>query len=194
MIRSDCYAILLAVTAALIALLQRESIVFHAPSPGGMTEGYSDYVGDLVVTVASLESPQAVEALVGMIETGWGAMNGLVRLGTQALPSLLRVADSTNAGVRTSAAYTLGRMVEKQTDIGLSASDVSTIRLKLMQRATDADPYVRAAALQSLITFRDSAVRAIAVQALQDTFILRYEGSIQFPVRDAAREWLRGKR
>ena len=181
------------ITDALIALLRREAALMHSPPTGENSEEFLDYVGDLVVTVASLDSPKAVEALIGVIETGWGAMNGLVRLGKVALPSLLRVADSTSPGVRASAAYTLGRMAEKHAEVGLGQNDVANIRTKLLARSADSDPYVRAGAIRSLMPFRDKEVMAAVRRAAEDSFAQRNGGEPVFPVRDAAQAWLRGK-
>ena len=179
-----------AISNALIALLEREQKVTFSAAEGSLPEWYGDYIGDLIVSVGRLKSPSAVNALLGFITTGGGAIDGLIDIGPTALPPLLRVVDSSDVMVRSSAAIALGRMATRKAEIGLTAQQVTDIRAKLLAKLSDSQPNVRAGAIYGLRAFNDGVVRSAVLQLQQDSYSVG-GAERRYPVRDAVKEWLR---
>ncbi len=180
-----------AIVSGLVTLLERErEITFRAPA-GSLPQWYGDYIGDLIVSVGSLTSPSAVNALVGFITTGGAAMDGLANIGAAALPSVLRVADSSDIAVRSSAAMTLGKIAAKKSQAGLTPSQVGLIRTKLLSRLADSVSSVRASAIYGLRPFNDPGIRAAILRLEADPFSYGSGNNRVYPVRDAVRDWLK---
>src|SRR5207249_4686931 len=78
------------VATALIALLERE----NRPDPSKENLSEDTYYGDLIGCVAALKGPRAVNALLGAINTGGMAEDGLMALGSVAVPGLLETLHS----------------------------------------------------------------------------------------------------
>ncbi len=180
-----------AIVAGLVALLEREALITFRAAPGSLPQWYGDYIGDLVVSVGSLNASSAVKALVAFITTGGAAMDGLARIGPAALPSVLRIADSSDVSVRSSAAIALGKMAANASQTGLTPAQVASIRAKLLSRLSDSSSSVRTGAVYGLKPFSDPGVRTAILQLQADPSSYGSGASRTYPVRDAVREWLK---
>jgi HEAT repeat protein len=170
------------IAQALIDLLSREnSLISEAPS-GSLPESYGEFHASLIWSVATLRDGKATNALLGAIKTGGLATNGLVALGTAAIPAILRAVDSPDPGVRVEATMILGKMALQREPLVLSATNTEAIRAVLLRAVNDGEDAVRLAAVLSLESFVDASVRdAVQKAATVDT---------SERVREAANEWL----
>jgi hypothetical protein len=198
------------VRRALIAALARENDVVHgrvayrsATSPRGgsrLSESEMEYYANLIGCVAGLRDHAALPGLLGAIGTGWGAINGVVALGEDAVPELIRFLDTPGSLNRSSVVRALGKLVSRRpfplsTEPlpPLSEGASGVIRTRLLLALRDDDIYAREAAISALTPFPDLEVRrAIEAVAERDpaTSIHPVSGAKYYPVRSAARAWL----
>jgi hypothetical protein len=175
------------VQQALIKLLERE----NAPdaTKNGLTE--DAYHGDLIATVAALQTPHALNALLGAIQTGALAENGLAALGAVAVPGLTALVRSGQTGwERQAAARTLGRMSSANSTAGVDLPEIRATLLAAM--TTDPETRVRATSAKALMRFSTADVReAMQRAATSDTGKSARSGIAVFPVREAAMNWLK---
>jgi HEAT repeat protein len=171
-----------AIVQALVRLLSRENSIINRSAPGSLPESYGEYHASLIWSVATLRDGRATDALLGAIQTGGLATDGLVALGAAAMPAVLGALDSPDPHVRVGATATLGGMALQRDLSALDAADTERIRASLLRALKDGDYAVRWAAVLSLEPFEDAGVReAIRQAATLDT---------SERVRQAAREWL----
>jgi hypothetical protein len=181
------------VTPALIELLERENVAIRHGAGRGLGEAYAvDYYGDLVGCVAALRDIHAVHALLGAIETGEMATQGLAALGEAAAPDVLRAARSTNHRIRISAVTTLAEMVADSPSPRLSNESRKAIRASLLSTLQDKNASLRMTGLDGLIYFPDSEVRgAVQNVAAHDPHVVRRNGREVYPIREQATLTLR---
>jgi len=185
------------VRRGLIEALVNENELLRADRPNipvkGFSETETDYYANLIGCVASLQDPLALPGLLGAIETGGGAIDGIIALGDAAVPGLTRVMRSpTEVRRRGAAAITVGRLVSRPRAQPLSEQSMRTIRSTLLASLQDPDYFVRAVSVRSLTVFSDPEIRsAVASLEKSDTATRLEEGRTVYPVRVAAREWLK---
>lgn len=168
---------------ALISLLERENR--PDPSKDDLTE--DGYYGDLIVCVAALRDPRALNALLDVLHTGDGAVRGVADLGGQAVPPLLqRLRESEYPGRRLSAARALGFIAEGEP----GGDNRQMIRAALLVALRDSDMYVRWSVIDALRSFSGPDIRA-EMERVARTDPAPVAGGHQYPIRVAAREWLR---
>ena len=132
-----------------------------------------------------------MRALIPVITTGNMAMQGLADLGEAAVPDVLALLDSNYAGVRSSAARTLGKIADQRVQLAIPTPLIQAIRSGLLRATRDRDPYVRSSAIMALASYDDSELRKAMESIMQaDTFAVLREGRQVFPVRENARAWL----
>lgn len=180
-------------TIVLIKLLERENARIYNPASKNLTEGDGVYHGDLIAAVAALRDPQALDALYGAIGTGGLAMRGLVDLAEVAIPKLLSEMHSKEWHHRSSIMHTLKKMVDRKEQLSIGASNLSKIRVGLLESLKDENEYVRRQAVETLIHFNDAEVRtAIQKIANNDPSVRKdAKGQKVYPVRAAAQDWLK---
>jgi hypothetical protein len=171
------------VRRAVVGLLEREN------SHPEEQVSEDRYRGDLILAVGAFKDPAAVNALMGVIATGRGAIHGLALLGDQAVPKLLAAVDGPS---RFYALTTLSDMVTLVPAPQVSDNNRRRIRTVLLRALSDSDRYDRQTALDGLAAFPDSEVRAsVARVAANDTYFVRDQGQGRYPVREAAAATLR---
>jgi len=161
-----------------------------------LTEEYTNYHGDLIGTVAGLKDSRAVIALVGSINTGNMATNGLAELAPFSINAVAEKADSDDWSTRSSAVMTLSQMLEPasinrlETEIPGSHERIKQL---LIKKAKDVDHSVRLSAIDGLAKLPD----ADAIKVLEDVSKNDpYESNIakgelkSHPVREAAKKHL----
>ena len=190
------------IKASLIAALEKENIAIHSKRWG---EDEGDFHASLIGCVAALRDNRGAHALVGAIDTGWGALYGIFDLGDAAVPEVAAaLRDPTSRSTaRMAAATTLGMFVGQalpkpvpgQRWVGpkpVSTASRAMIRESLIAALVDKNPMVGSAAVTSLGAFSgDDISRAILAAAKSDSGIQFGSSARKFPVKEAARTWLR---
>src|SRR5262245_1180059 len=106
---------------ALIRLLELENSPnrkYHKEVKlGGYDSGeeFISYHGDLIAAVAGLKDKRALNALLGVIETGQMAMNGLAALGDEAVDAVMERFNRADQSSRQAAAMVLSKMLNSAT-------------------------------------------------------------------------------
>ncbi len=178
------------IARGLIRGLEKESFFIHSKRS---SETETEYYANLIGCVAGLRDPRAAHALVGAIDTGWGAINGILNLGDAAIPEVVAAVKTptTRRTARSTAARTLGWFVAPTAPKQVSTASRATIRDELLTAVTDTSALVRGAAVGSLTFFSDTAVSsAIRSAVASDTGVVIGTKGRWFPVRDAAKDWL----
>jgi hypothetical protein len=134
----------------LIANLARENATVRAATaPKQLTETYVTYYGDLIGAVAGLRDVRAVTALVGAIDTGAMAQEGLAALGAPAVgPVAAQLSDAAETR-RYSAAVVLGLLAGNE-NVKRDPAALAAVRDALQRASKDSSARVRAAASASL--------------------------------------------
>lgn len=166
------------IVSSLSHLLERENVRVKSP----FDESFSNYYADLIWSVASLRDVRAVDALLGAVQTGGLATDGLAALGQDALPSVLQALNTTDPGVRNGTFRVLAKMAAPRAQSALNAESVVRVRAALLRGVEDEDAFNRVVAIRGLIHFQDAAVRSA---------ILRSASDVSDRVREVANEWLR---
>jgi hypothetical protein len=159
-----------------------------------LTEEYTNYHGDLIGTVAGLKDSRAVTALVGAINTGSMATNGLAEIAPYSLDVVAEKADSSDYSIRHSAAIALSQMLEPA-NINRLESEAPGSREKiknlLIRKAKDANFNVRLSAINGLAKLQDrDAVQVLEDISRNDMYQSTKGGTTSYPVREAAKKHL----
>ena len=100
--------------AALAATLALENQV--ARKGGSLPADFTDYYGDLIMAVSSINDPRSVNALAGALGSGNMAVIALVGFGDAAVDAVIRQIDqSTDSTVRLSGCSVLQKMADPAT-------------------------------------------------------------------------------
>lgn len=161
-----------------------------------LTEDYTDYYGDLIGTVAGLKDSRAVTALVGAINTGNMATNGLAELAPFSIDVVAEKVDSNDLLTRDAAVMTLSQMLEpaniKRLETQIPGSR-DKIKQLLIGKTKDADFNVRLSAIEGLAKLPDAdAVKVLEDISKNDPHQFNpVNGKIKsYPVREAAKKYL----
>ncbi|HEY6347667.1 MAG TPA: hypothetical protein VIY49_39755 [Bryobacteraceae bacterium] len=132
-------------TLAVIGLLtlENDDVASNTITPGPVSdndESYAEYYGDVIAAVARLNDPRSITALVGAIKTGNIAMDAIANFGTNALSQVVQQLSSTDPMNRSSAALTIGKMIDA--NLVSDAFSRATIGSALAVASTDPDYYV----------------------------------------------------
>ena len=176
---------------ALIAALENENTLIQT---GERDEAEGEFHGNLIGCVAGIRDEKSVRGLVGAIDTGWGAISGILNLGDAAVPEVeTALRTSTNrTTVRAISAMTLGSFLAPTASMPVSANSRMSIRRALLDAASDRHPLVRAGAIRSLATFSDAEVRRVVrADASFDTGMKIGSEPRKYPVGNAARNWIK---
>jgi HEAT repeat protein len=179
---------------ALIKALEKENEVIYSAAVGSLSETETEYFANLIGCVAALRDPLALPGLIGAIDTGGGAVDGIIALGDAAVPRVVQVlrAKTESVGRRHAAVRILGRLASRPRAQPLSQASLAMIRATLLATLRDEDYYMRAVAVRSLTRFPDAEVRnAVEALAKSDTATRVESGKRVYPVRAAALDWLK---
>jgi HEAT repeat protein len=155
---------------------------------------YVDYYADVIGTVASLDDPRSLNALLGCMTTGDMAIDGIARLGPVAVHPVLAKLASSNSDVRQAAASALSAMLDLPASVRFENPVLlNEIKRGLMRAVSDSDPYVRMTAIEGLAKIGGSEVRAILQRlAAEDPYEASVHGGDKgiYPVRTQAQSLL----
>ena len=99
---------------ALVAALDLENQV--ARKGGSLPADFTDYYGDLIMAVSSLNDPRSVNALAGALGTGNMVISALVGFGDASVDAVIRQIDqNTDTTVRLSGCSVLQKMADPAT-------------------------------------------------------------------------------
>lgn len=159
-----------------------------------LTEDYTNYHGDLIATVAGLKDARAVTALMGAINTGNLAINGLADLAPFSIDIVAEKANSDHMLTKNSATITLSKMLEPA-NINRLESYIPGSREKiknlLLRKAQDADFNVRLSAIGGLAKLQDAdAIKVLQEVSQNDSYQIVKGGTTSYPVREAAKNHL----
>lgn len=178
--------------ALIAALVKQNSVVFGRRS---VNETETEYLANLIGCVAALRTDSALRPLLDALETGYGAINGVVALGDHAVPQVAALAQAREArtGKRTAAALTLGRFLEPGPATRISPQSRAIARAALIGALRDDNAYVRKFAVEGLKPIADAEVRSEIRRVASSDPGLRIgkETLVRYPARDAALAWLR---
>ena len=175
-----------------MALQRQNQVVFGRTS---VSEDETEYHANLIGCVAAMRTTSALQPLLDAVETGGGAINGLVALGDRAVGDVARLVQAGTGRVskRTAATFAMGRFLEPQTSARLSPASRAVARQALLNALADENAYVRKFAVEGLTPIQDDEVRA-AIRRVANTdtgFRIGKERLVRYPARDAALAWLR---
>lgn len=174
------------ITVALIGLLERENRSKASISD----EGYWNYLGELVGAVASLHDKRAVAALMGHIQSGKRATNGLAALGIDALDSVLRASSSVDLHERHGAVMTLDEMLNRQRLLGMDEVAIGKIKTALIRTAREENYYIRLTSVEALGKIDGDDVTMLLQEIAKTDAMTRPapdgSGQVRYPAREAA--------
>jgi hypothetical protein len=182
---------------ALIQLLELEnspSRKYHREVKlGGYDSGeeFISYHGDLIAAVAGLKDKRSLNALLGAMETGHMAMNGLAALGDDAVDAVMERFNRADQRLRTTAAMVLSKMLNSGTI--KNTAYVMKIKEVFMVAISDKDWSIRLSAIRGLARFNDPDVIALIEKvAKSDPREISWGGGrpSAFPVREEAQRVL----
>lgn len=143
-----------------------------------------------------MKDSRSVDALVGAINTGNMATNGLADLAPFSIKKVIEKADSNDVLTRNAAIVTLSQMLKP---INLNRLEMSVpgsrerIKQLLIKKAKDQDYNVRLASLGGLAVLPDADVVTVLIDAADND---PYESNLikgeveSYPVREAAQKYL----
>jgi hypothetical protein len=179
---------------ALIVALEKENNLVNSGA-GPFSETEMEYYANVIGCVASLRDRTALRSLIGALETGWGAINGVVALGETAVPNLVDLMRATTTKVtrRHAAVHATRKLLERQGSVPISAASLAVIRSGLLASLGDSSPFVRRVAIEALAFYSDPDVRqaVVAIANTDSATVDRGDGKKGYPVRQAAQDWLK---
>jgi HEAT repeat protein len=133
-----------------------------------------------------------VNALVAVIHNGGVVTNALADLGEVAVPAVVEALVNPDRLKRSGAARTLGLMASRAKPLGLSDHSLTAMRLGLLKAAhNERDFILRKNAVEALIWFPHNDIRPLMERlASSDDYGTMERGTLTYPVRDGARNWL----
>lgn len=161
-----------------------------------LTEEYTNYHGDLIGTVAGLKDSRAVNALIGAINTGGMATNGLAEIAPFSIDAVAEKAVSDDWSTRSSAAIVLSQML-KPANIDRFETENPGLRERIKQlliiKAKDSDYDVRLSAIEGLAKLPDTdVVKVLEDISKNDPYQSKTSdgGTNSYRVREAAKKHL----
>ena len=160
-----------------------------------ISEGQSNFYGDVIAAVVTLNDPRSIDALMGSITTGGMATRTLASFGKMAIDPVIKKLDHNDSLSRSAVARTLSQMLENA-DVSKDPVSKSKIKAALMRAGSDIDFSVRMSAIDGLVLLGDGQSIAIVERmAKADPFradgIPGLEG--RYPVRERAAAALKGR-
>ncbi len=184
------------IKTTLIAALESHTRYVRDVKQGGrlLSESDSEVWANLVWMVSSLRDKRALNALLGVIETGGMATGGLADLGVPAVDAVLALRRDPAPAKRIGAVQVLGGFLTRLSEIRANPEAAAQARVAIIEATSDPDPWVRAVATESLLPLRhEPDVRARLEEiARGDPYVRQSDtGEVRFPVNEAAARILR---
>jgi hypothetical protein len=180
---------------ALIDLLERENAVVAAAPQGSLSGDYlGDYVGILQVTVARMNDPRSLGALIPGIGSSDVVSTTIAGFGEAAVAPTIAATSSTDRYERVGAVRTMKKLLTDRTVRPLSVGAVGALRetlLRVLTRREDA--FTRVSAVEALGSLSDDGIRAemAHIAATDTTTGYAPPGRpTPYPVKAAAQKWL----
>lgn len=164
-----------------------------------LSELFSGYWSDLISAVSKLRDPRAVHGLLGAVDTGGAATEGLADICPFAVDALIeksrepaRMFQGRSINQRAGAFDALGACMKRVDMVRTNPAISEKIRAALLAGFEDQDPYVRAAAARAALPFKDEPAVRVKLEQLarSDGYVSPIPrmapGETQFTVRDAA--------
>lgn len=184
------------VELGLIGLLKRENaaVRVYEQTNSTMSEGQSDYYGDVIAAVTALRSPASIDAILGAVNTGGMATKALAGFGPIALGPLISRLNDPDPSMRIGVVTALSQMVAEGNRQKLDSASRLKVEQALLKAASDNQVGVRLSAVNGLAEFGDKASRT-ALERLADSDPAFFpgeadEGKDLYPVRNAAKRAL----
>lgn len=181
------------IKVALIGALERENAYVQNSQKSNkrLTETYTNYYGDLIGSVASLHDIRSLNGLLNAITTGGMATDGLADLGAPAVSRIIAKLQDSNVLVREGAARALGKFLQRP-QFAQDQNAVAQARRGLIRALGDTSPFVRIAAVDSIVAIRNlpEVKRKLENMAAKDPYRSKTVPSVLFPVQEAAKHAL----
>jgi hypothetical protein len=180
---------------ALIELLERENAVVAVAPKGSLSGEYlGDYKGVLETTVARMNDPRSLNALIPGIASSDVVRTTIAGFGEAAVAPIVAATRSTDRDERVGDVRTMRKLLADRAVRPLSGGAVSTVRETLLGiLESRADAFTRVSAVEALGTLSDDGIRAeMAHLAATDT-TAGYAPPGRptlYPVKAAAQKWL----
>ena len=187
---------------ALIDLLETENVLVDEseryfisndnqfpPGVEGLSEDYTNYLGDLIAAVTSVADMRAISALTGAIHTGGMVTRALVSLGPSAVRPVSALIDHPLHDRRSSAIFVLTQMLMGSEAVNNDRESISLIRDVIIRAASDENFSVRTNSVTGLALLGDRESIAL-LHRLAETDPFRADWPSkdgQYLVREAAR-------
>ncbi len=152
-----------------------------------------EYHGDLISAVAALRDPRAAKALAGALHTGSLAREGVITIGSAAVSHVIAAAQDSQMSQRSAGATTLGHLVRRRGESGISDAQVEAIRSALLSMLRDPHHYVRGSAINALDPFAADRLVQAEIARIADSdpyFSTKPNGEVWYDAREVAKSWL----
>jgi HEAT repeat protein len=160
-----------------------------------LSEEYISYHSELLAAVISLKDASAVEALAGATSTGNMVMDAVADFGEIAIDPLIAQLDQGLERRRSTALFTLQKILDRVPDINNKPELLEKIRMSAIKAAGDSGPTVRIRAVELLAHFSDAESTEIIKEiANNDPYRAEFMPGSPYMVRDAATQILGGTR
>jgi hypothetical protein len=181
--------------SALIELLERENAVVAAAPKGSLSGEYlGDYKGDLETTVARMNDPRSLNALIPGIGSSDVVRTTIAGFGEIAVAPIVAATRRTDRDERVGAVRTMYKLLADRAVRPLSGGAVSELRETLLRvLMSREDAFTRASAVEALGSLSDDGIRAemAHIAATDTTTGYAPPGRpTPYPVKAAAQKWL----
>jgi hypothetical protein len=137
------------IKVAIINLLTLENT--YADSQTSLSEDYVTYYGDVTMAVAALNDVRALNALLGVIDSGDIAVKALAGFGTTALDPVIAELNSPQDTIKTAAVLVLDQMLEPPNfQLVNDPISISKIRAALVKASLDPNRFTSMSAVEGL--------------------------------------------
>ncbi len=188
-------------TQKLIGLLSSEAALSQKLEEAWTTSkqsappDYSDYVGDVVMSVTHMRDKRALVPMLSFIDSGNMATESLASYGDGALKAVAPLLKSpdTDPIRRSSAMNVIRRMAEQKNLLKFSDPARARFELKtiLIQGIRDSEPFARIEAVRGLTTLGDKDIIPLLESVATDDTYSDSHGSVtgyRYLVREAAQQ------
>ena len=125
------------------------------------TDGQSNYYGDVIASVVTLNDPRSLDVLLGAITTGGMATSTVASFGKIAIDPLLKRLDDSDFWVRAAVVQTLSQMLEGSPEVSNDFASRAKIKAALTRGSSDANFVVRMNTIDGLLRLGDQQSIAI---------------------------------
>jgi hypothetical protein len=180
---------------ALIELLERENAVVAAAPKGSLSSEYlGEYKVDLETTVARINDPRSLNALIPGIAGSDVVRTTIAGFGEAAVAPIVAATRRADRDERVAAVRTMIKLLADRAVRPLSAGAVSAMRTTLLGiLESREDTFTRVSAVEALGTLSDDGIRAEMAHIAATDTTTGYAPPGRptvYPVKAAAQKWL----